>query len=268
MDTKPPAPSGPNPAESPIASPFPVAGAAGASRELTPADVKWSLPAVHPEGRKFVVIAGAITFLAFVWGGWLFWPLLALTVWVALFFRDPVRSIPQDDRLILAPADGLVTLIVEVPPPPELAGEGGLAEGRYTRVSIFMSVFDMHIQRMPIAGTIRRVAYIPGKFVNAALEKASEDNERQHFLIERGDGFRLGITQIAGMVAKRILSFVKQGDSLSAGERLGLIRFGSRVDVYLPAGTGARVALGQRCIAGETVVAVIGEPAPVTTVLR
>jgi phosphatidylserine decarboxylase len=184
--------------------------------------------------------------------------LLGLTIWVAAFFRDPIRTTPQDPALIVAPADGLVTMISRVLPPPELAGEGGLS-GEYSRVSIFMSVFDVHINRTPIAGRVARIAYVPGKFLNADLDKASEDNERQHFLVEREDGVRIGFTQIAGLVARRIMGFVKEGDRVSAGERIGLIRFGSRVDVFLPAGTGSQVLLGQRTIAGETVLGVIGQ---------
>jgi phosphatidylserine decarboxylase len=160
--------------------------------------------------------------------------------------------------LIVAPADGLITMIAKVPPPPELRGPDGLADGDYTRVSIFMSVFDVHINRAPITGRVKRIAYVPGKFVNADLDKASEDNERQHFLIESGDGVRIGFTQIAGLVARRILSFVREGDVVETGQRVGLIRFGSRVDVYLPAGTSPKVLLGQRSIAGETVLAEIG----------
>jgi phosphatidylserine decarboxylase len=147
-------------------------------------------------------------------------------------------------------------MITRVPPPRELADT--LVEGEYTRVSIFMSVFDVHINRSPIAGRVAKVAYIPGKFVNADLDKASEDNERQHIVVETSSGTRIGFTQIAGLVARRILTFVREGDQLDAGERVGLIRFGSRVDVYLPAGTGPRVLLGQRSIAGETVIAEIG----------
>jgi phosphatidylserine decarboxylase len=149
-------------------------------------------------------------------------------------------------------------MIASVPAPPELAGAEGLGEANLTRVSIFMSVFDVHINRSPISGRIRRVAYVPGKFLNADLDKASEDNERQHFLVEGHDGIKIGFTQIAGLVARRILSFVREGDSIEAGQRVGLIRFGSRVDVYLPAGTGPRVLLGQRTIGGETIVAEIG----------
>jgi len=185
------------------------------------------------------------------------WLLVGLTIWVAAFFRDPVRTTPQDPDLIIAPADGLVTMITKVSAPLELAGEGGLS-GEFTRVSIFMSVFDVHVNRTPIAGTVRRIAYVPGKFLNADLDKASEDNERQHFLVEREDGLKIGFTQIAGLVARRIMSFVKEGDRVEAGERIGLIRFGSRVDVYLPAGTGSQVLLGQRTIAGETILGAVG----------
>jgi len=229
--------------------------------------VKWRFPSVHPEGRKFAVIAGAITVLAFLldWDV-LAWLLVGLTIWVAAFFRDPIRTTPRGDRLIVAPADGLITLIARVPPPPELRGPEGLADGEYTRVSIFMSVFDVHINRTPITGRVKRVVYVPGKFINADLDKASEDNERQHFVVEGSDGLRIGFTQIAGLVARRILSFVKEGDMVEAGQRVGLIRFGSRVDVYLPAGTSPRVILGQRSIPGETVLAEIGVDAPLTGV--
>ena len=220
--------------------------------------VKWRFPSVHPEGRKFTLSAAFLTLIGFSFLPDLFgWLLVGLTVWVAAFFRDPIRTTPQDPNLIIAPADGLVTMITQVSAPLELAGDGGLT-GEFTRVSIFMSVFDVHVNRSPIAGTVRRIAYVPGKFLNADLDKASEDNERQHFLVEREDGVKIGFTQIAGLVARRIMSFVKEGDPVAAGERIGLIRFGSRVDVYLPAGTGAQVLLGQRTIAGETVLGAIG----------
>jgi phosphatidylserine decarboxylase len=221
--------------------------------------VKWRFPSVHPEGRKFTVIAAFITLVVFLTlPDALGWLLAGVSVWVAAFFRDPIRTTPQDPSLIVAPADGLVTMISRVSAPPELAGEGGLS-GEYSRVSIFMSVFDVHINRTPIAGRIARVAYVPGKFLNADLDKASEDNERQHFLVEREDGVKIGFTQIAGLVARRIMAFVQVGDQVAAGERIGLIRFGSRVDVFLPAGTGAQVLLGQRTIAGETVLGIIGQ---------
>jgi phosphatidylserine decarboxylase len=192
--------------------------------------------------------------------GWEFvaWLLVGLTIWVLAFFRDPIRTTPRGDKLIVAPADGLITLIARVPPPPELRGPDGLGDEEMVRVSIFMSVFDVHINRSPIAGTIRRIFYVPGKFLNADLDKASEDNERQHFMVEGFDGTRVGFTQIAGLVARRIMSFMREGDAVQAGQRVGLIRFGSRVDVYLPAGTGPRVLLGQRAIAGETVIGEIG----------
>jgi phosphatidylserine decarboxylase len=219
--------------------------------------VKWRFPSVHPEGRKFTLIAGFLALIGFQGPDIFGWLLVGLTIWVAAFFRDPVRTTPVDPKLIVAPADGLVTMIKRVAPPLELAGEGGLS-GEYTRVSIFMSVFDVHINRSPIAGTVRRVSYVPGKFLNADLDKASDDNERQHFLVERDDGIAIGFTQIAGLVARRIMTFVKEGDRVEAGERIGLIRFGSRVDVYLPAGTGSQVLLGQRTIAGETILGEIG----------
>jgi phosphatidylserine decarboxylase len=227
--------------------------------------VKWRFPAVHPEGRKYVVIAAVITlFVYWVVSHFLGWILVGGTIWTAAFFRDPVRTTPRGDRLVIAPADGLITMIAKVPPPPELRGPDGLADGDYTRVSIFMSVFDVHINRAPISGRVKRIAYVPGKFINADLDKASEDNERQHFLIEGSDGVRIGFTQIAGLVARRILSFVREGDVVETGQRVGLIRFGSRVDVYLPAGTSPKVLLGQRSIAGETVLAEIGTDVTLT----
>jgi phosphatidylserine decarboxylase len=227
--------------------------------------VKWRFPSVHPEGRKFVVGAVFVTLLVyFGLSHFIGWLCAGVTIWVAAFFRDPVRTTPRGDKLIIAPADGLVTMIARVPPPPELRGGDGRADGDYTRVSIFMSVFDVHINRAPITGVIRRIAYVPGKFVNADLDKASEDNERQHFLIEGSGGLRIGVTQIAGLVARRILSFVREGDVVESGQRIGLIRFGSRVDVYLPAGTSPKVLLGQRAIAGETVLAEAGVDATLT----
>ena len=220
--------------------------------------VKWRFPAVHPEGRKFALISASVTGVIALLG-WdiLGWLMFGVTIWVLAFFRDPVRTTPRNERFVIAPADGMVTLIQCVTAPMELAAEMG--DGRFTRVSIFMSVFDVHINRTPIAGTIKQVVYIAGKFLNADLDKASEDNERQHFLVERSDGVKIGFTQIAGLVARRIVPFVKPGDMVAAGQRIGLIRFGSRVDVYLPAGTAPKVALGQRCVAGETVLGVLGD---------
>ena len=227
--------------------------------------VKWRFPSVHPEGRKYVVVAAFITLAVyFVASHFLGWLLVGGTIWVAAFFRDPIRTTPGGGKLIVSPADGLITLIARVSPPPELRGADGLNDSEYTRVSIFMSVFDVHINRAPISGRVTRIAYVPGKFVNADLDKASEDNERQHFLIEGTDGVRVGFTQIAGLVARRILAFVRQGDVVEVGQRVGLIRFGSRVDVYLPSGTAPKVLLGQRAIAGETVIGEIGVDATLT----
>jgi phosphatidylserine decarboxylase len=229
-------------------------------------DAAWQWPAIHPEGRKFGLIGVAVALvvlLGFGWD-WLGMALLFLSLGVFAFFRDPERVVPQIDGAIVAPADGMVSLIMQCEPPAELriddgTGSEGLAAGPVTRVSIFMSVFDVHINRAPIGGTIRRVVYIPGKFVNADLDKASEDNERQHLLIERADGLKVGFTQIAGLVARRIVPFVKPGDTVGVGQRVGLIRFGSRVDVYLPAGTDSKVLLGQTVIAGESILGVAGE---------
>ena len=228
-------------------------------------DASWSLPSIHPEGRKFGLIAVGISliFLLLLDWDWIGWPLLALAGGVFAFFRDPERVVPQNDVAIVSPADGLVTLISQVEPPEELriddgSGIEGLPTGPVTRVSIFMSVFDVHINRAPIGGVVRRLVYLPGKFLNADLDKASEENERQHIMIERADGVRIGFTQIAGLVARRIVPFVKVGDTLGVGQRVGLIRFGSRVDVYLPAGTDSKVLLGQRVIAGETVLGEVG----------
>ncbi|HEX8669769.1 MAG TPA: phosphatidylserine decarboxylase [Allosphingosinicella sp.] len=228
--------------------------------DLVTTNVRYRMPNVHPEGRKFVVIAAAISLLFFwvVDWDWLGWLLVGVTAWVAAFFRDPIRTTPKGEGLIVSPADGMVTMITTVPPPRELIGEDGLPDEPVTRVSIFMSVFDVHINRAPIAGVIRKVVYIAGKFLNADLDKASEENERNHFVVEAHDGTRIGFTQIAGLVARRIVPWVKNGDYVTAGQRVGLIRFGSRVDVYLPGGTSSQVLLGQRAIAGETVIARVG----------
>lgn len=220
---------------------------------------KWRVPELHPEGRKYVIIAGAVALVALIWLGWFVaWPLVGLTLWVALFFRDPIRITPMGEGLIITPADGLVSRIERVPVPRELTGPNGLGEAPLVRVSVFMSVFDVHINRTPIAGTITQVVYISGKFVNAELDKASEDNERQHLIVEGRDGRRIGFTQIAGLLARRIVPFVKPGDMVAAGQRIGLIRFGSRVDVYLPDDCACQVVLGQRSVAGETILGRVG----------
>jgi len=228
-------------------------------------DAAWQWPAIHPEGRKLGLIAVAVSLVFLLIFDWelVGWPLLALSGGVFAFFRDPERVVPQNDAYIVSPADGLVSMIAQVDPPAELQGDDGtgvigLLEGKVTRISIFMSVFDVHINRAPISGIVRRLIYIPGKFMNADLDKASEENERQHILMERSDGVAIGFTQIAGLVARRIVPFVKPGDMVAVGQRVGLIRFGSRVDVYLPAGTDAKVMIGQKMVAGETILAEIG----------
>lgn len=229
-------------------------------------DAEWGWPSIHPEGRKFglAAVGIALVVLVLLHSSILGWPLLFASAGVFAFFRDPERVVPQGRELMVSPADGLVTLIEQVPPPVELQtadadGSAGLALDPLTRISIFMSVFDVHINRAPIGGTVARVIYIPGKFLNADLDKASEENERQHVLIERADGARIAFTQIAGLVARRIVPFVKPGDIVAAGQRVGLIRFGSRVDVYLPHGTDSKVLLGQKVIGGETVLAELGK---------
>jgi phosphatidylserine decarboxylase len=227
-------------------------------------DVSWSWPPIHREGIKFGSLAVGLSLIPLFLGwGFVGWPMLLLSAGVFAFFRDPERVVPQDEAAIVAPADGLVSLITQCEPPEELrindgSGYDGLPSGPVTRISIFMSVFDVHINRSPISGTVSRVVYIPGKFMNADLDKASEENERQHFLVERSDGLQIGFTQIAGLVARRIIPFTKPGDLVASGQRVGLIRFGSRVDVYLPKGTEPKVLLGQRIVAGETILAEVG----------
>ena len=176
---------------------------------------------------------------------------MLVTAWIAYFFRDPARVTPLREGLVVAPADGRISAIERVRPPTEL----GLGEAQRLRVSIFLSVFDVHINRSPVAGRIARSIYVPGSFLNAALDKASEENERRGLVIATAGDSEIAVVQIAGLIARRIVTFVNEGDSVGAGERFGLIRFGSRVDVYLPPGRGSLVAVGQRAIGGETVLA-------------
>ncbi len=206
---------------------------------------------MHPEGRKFVAIFAAIT--AALWLVWepLFWMGVGMTVWCYYFFRDPVRSVAQKPGLILSPADGVVSLITKTVPPVEML----LGDKPLTRVSVFMNVFNCHVNRAPMAGEVIAITYHHGKFVNASLDKASEHNERNSITIEAADKTRIGVTQIAGLVARRIVCFTKLGNGLSVGERFGLIRFGSRLDVFLPEGIQPTVGLGQTAVAGETILA-------------
>lgn len=214
---------------------------------------------IHKEGYRFIAIFAGITLVLF-WlnAGPLAWIGVILTLWCAYFFRDPERVTPLRDGLVISPADGRVSSIEEVIPPVEL----DLSREPVTRISVFMNVFDVHVNRSPLDATIRRIAYVPGLFVNADLDKASLDNERQAFTLERANGQRIGVVQIAGLVARRIVKFVNEGEHLSAGQRFGLIRFGSRVDVYLPKGAKSLACLGQRAIAGETVLADLDQTEP------
>lgn len=213
---------------------------------------------MHPEGRKFVAIFAMISFVLFLIWDPLGWIGLGLTVWCYYFFRDPKRAVPQGAGLIVSPADGVISLIEKAVPPLEL----GMGPEALTRVSVFMSVFNCHVNRAPVAGTIGAMSYRPGKFLNASLDKASEDNERNSLRIDLADGRQIAVVQIAGLVARRIMWWVSEGQSMRTGERFGLIRFGSRLDVYLPDGVHPQVALGQTMVAGETVLAVLGRDLP------
>ena len=210
---------------------------------------------MHPEGRKFVAIFAAITVVLFLIAEILGWIGVGATVWCYYFFRDPERVTPKGNNLVISPADGIVSLIEPAVPPAEL----GMPDTPLTRVSVFMNVFNCHVNRAPVAGEFTAIAYRPGKFLNASLDKASEDNERNSLRITMDDGRDIAVVQIAGLVARRIVCFVKPGAVLSGGERFGLIRFGSRLDVYLPEGVSPLVAIGQTMVAGETVLADLSE---------
>jgi phosphatidylserine decarboxylase len=218
--------------------------------------IRSQLAPIHPEGYPFIgafALASLVLFWLWTPLGWLG---TVLTLWCAYFFRDPVRVTPISDKLVVSPADGRVSLVANAVPPPELA----LGDRPVPRVSIFMSVFDCHVNRSPVSGRIERIVYMPGKFLNADLDKASEDNERNALVIAGGAG-RVGVVQIAGLIARRIVCWVKEGQEIGAGERIGMIRFGSRVDVYLPAGTVPLVSVGQTSLAGETIIAELGAAA-------
>ena len=218
--------------------------------------VRNMLVPIRREGLPFVAI---LLFLALFFG-WFWQPILwiglILTAWCAYFFRDPPRVIPLDADIVVSPADGRVSAVAIGVAPKEL----GLGEQSRRRVSIFMSVFDCHVNRAPLPGTVKNIVYTPGTFLNAELDKASEGNERNGIVLDTPRG-PVGVVQIAGLVARRIACFVGEGEALAAGQRIGLIRFGSRVDVYLPLAANVLVAEGQRAIAGETVIARFGEPA-------
>jgi phosphatidylserine decarboxylase len=212
--------------------------------------IQRQIPPIHPEGYPFIggfALASLILFWIWTPLGWLG---TVLTIWCALFFRDPVRVTPVCEGIVVAPADGRISMITQALPPAEL----GLGDRPLPRISIFMSVFNCHVNRSPVSGRIDRIAYRPGAFINAELDKASEDNERNSLVISSPNG-RIGVIQIAGLVARRIVSFVREGQIIGAGERFGLIRFGSRLDVFLPEGTRPLVSEGQTAVAGETILA-------------
>lgn len=212
--------------------------------------IRSQLAPIHPEGYPFIGLFAVASLLLF----WLWTPLgwigAFLTAWCIYFFRDPPRVTPLRDGLIVSPADGRISLVLNAVPPAEL----NLGDRPLPRVSVFMSVFDCHVNRAPMSGRVERIVYKPGKFLNADLDKASEDNERNSLVIA-GDHVRIGVVQIAGLVARRIVCFVREGDMTAAGDRFGLIRFGSRLDIYLPEGTRPLVAVGQTSLAGETILA-------------
>jgi phosphatidylserine decarboxylase len=212
---------------------------------------------IHPEGYIFIAGFGIATLILGSFFGTLGWIGAIATVWCAYFFRDPVRLTPLDENLVVSPADGVVSAVGYFAPPPEL----GLGAEPMQRISIFMSVFDCHVNRVPVAGRVTKIAYKPGLFLNADLDKASENNERNGLVIETAAG-RFGVVQIAGFIARRIVCFVRQGEVIGAGDRFGLIRFGSRVDVYIPGVARPVVTMGSKAIAGETVLAELRSSAP------
>jgi phosphatidylserine decarboxylase len=216
------------------------------------------LKPMHREGYRFVAVFAAATAVLFWLAEPLGWIGVCLTVWCYYFFRDPPRVTPLRDGLVISPADGVVSMIGPAIPPEEL----GLGPAAMTRISVFMNVFNCHVNRLPIAGSIIKVAYRPGKFLNASLDKASVDNERNALAIRLPDGRDYAVVQIAGLVACRIVCDVKAGQTLRTGERFGMIRFGSRLDIYLPAGVQPLIALGQSTLAGETVLADLASDEP------
>ena len=222
-----------------------------------------TIPPVNREGYPFIAISAFVTLVV----AWLlpplFWIFLGLTIWVVLFFRDPVRVTPVGFGLVIAPADGRVSYVGPAVPPREL----GLPDEPLMRVSIFMNVFNCHVNRAPVGGRVERIAYKPGKFLNAELDKASEDNERNGLIIETGT-HQIAVVQIAGLVARRIVCWTSEGAEIKPGERFGMIRFGSRLDVYLPIGTVPVVAVGQTTIAGETVIADLSRPGQASLIMR
>lgn len=210
---------------------------------------------IHKEGYIFIIIALIATFFASMISSTLGWIMTIVAVWCVYFFRDPVRYTPKEEGLIIAPADGIVSNIVNDFAPEEL----GLGKKEMTRVSIFLNVFDVHVNRVPCSGKILALHYHPGKFLNASLDKASKDNERQSVLMEALNTEKIAFVQIAGLIAKRIVCDLEEGIEVKAGQRFGIIRFGSRVDVYMPKKFASKVCIGQRMIGGETIIADMNE---------
>lgn len=220
--------------------------------------LKYVLVPINREGWPFIAAFAAVTLVLFLVWQPLGWLGVLLTAWCAFFFRDPERMTPSRPGLVISPADGLVQMIGKVPPPVEL----GMGEAPLTRVSIFMSVFDVHVNRIPVDGRVLNLAYRPGKFVNASLDKASEFNERMAIRMAAADGREIAFVQIAGLVARRIKCDLWENQGVRAGERFGMIRFGSRLDVYLPDGVEPLVVCGQRAVAAETVIADMNSQEP------
>lgn len=232
-------------------------GATRAAESATRID--WRLPDIHPDGRKFMVASGALALILFLILGWSGpgWLLVGVTIWIGIIFRDPIRTTPTAPGLVVAPVDGLVTEIARVNVPAELAGPEGLGDGPRLRVSIAMTVFDCQIVRSPIAGGVRRLAHAEGQLVASDFDPEGE-NERLAMMVEAPDGTRVGISQSTGLIGHRLIPWVEQQEIVLAGQRIGIVRFGSRTDIYLPAGTGSALLLGQRTVAGETVLARLG----------
>jgi len=223
-----------------------------------PEFLKPILVSIHSAGWPFIAIFASMTMI----GGFLWAPVFVVggivTAWCVYFFRDPVRTTPTRPGLIISPADGVVQLITEAVPPSEL----DMPIAPLTRISVFMNVFDVHVNRSPVDGQVSALGYRAGKFLNASLDKASEDNERQAVKIRTSDGHDIGLVQIAGLVARRILCWLQRDQPIRVGERFGMIRFGSRVDVFLPKGVAPLVVVGQRAVAGETVLADMNSDEP------
>jgi phosphatidylserine decarboxylase len=209
------------------------------------------LSPIHPDGWRFIAIAVVLTALLFWVATPLGWLGVVGTAWCVYFFRDPWRVTPLRDGLVVAPADGRVASVGRAAPPAEL----GLGDAPMLRIGIFLNIFDVHVNRMPMAGRIAKRVYHAGKFLNASLDKASEDNERMAIRLTTGEGADIAVVQIAGLVARRIVCTVNEGQEVVAGQRFGLIRFGSRTDVYLPTSWAALAVAGQRVVGGETVIA-------------